>query len=719
MKRPDYRSMQTETSECGLACIVAASGMLGGELAMGDLRRRFPISTRGSSMRELLEIASANNMIGRAVRCELDELHQIEAPAVLHWGLNHFVVLTKAGRNRVDIFDPAVGNRRIGWKEVSEKFTGIALELSRAPGFQRRAEPSPLRLSSLFRLPAPVRAALLQTFLLSCFMQIYVVLSPFYIQLAVDNAALRGDSEVLGVLAIGFAAFCVFNLISEILRGFAVQRTTSLLNWDMTTRIFRHMIRLPLPWFQRRRLADALTRFDSINPVRQMLSEGLVTSVLDGSLAIATLLMMLLFAPLLSAIVLVGFGLYVLVRLAAIPLNMRLGAEALLASIAEQGKRIETLRAIQSIKLMGAESRRESDWANRYANVISTQQRTANANAVFGAIHHSVRGLVGIATVYVGVRAVIAQEITIGILFAFMAYANQFSERAIALFEQFISWRMLDLYTMRLADIVLTRSEESDEAAVPGLPAIKGRFDIDHLAFQYGPQDKLVFQNLSFTINPGEFVAITGPSGSGKSTLLKVLCGLYAPTFGEIRVDGLPLSAWGNSRLRDALGVVMQDDELLAGSILENVTFFEENVDVDRVWQALSMAAIADEVMAMPMRAETFVGDMGGALSGGQKQRILLARALYRRPQILVLDEATSHLDLRNEKAINEALRGLDITRIVVAHRPETVAAADRVLTLGDAGNGAIASAPRNARSDAKPTSKSNGPSIQFNMRSY
>jgi ATP-binding cassette subfamily B protein RaxB len=684
MKGGGYRTMQTETTECGLACIATASAILGADLSLTDLRRRFPVSARGSSMRDLIEVAGANNLIARAVRCQLDELGKLELPAILHWGFNHFIVLTGRTKAGAVIFDPAVGRRKLPWSEVSEKFTGVALQVTRAPTFARRAQPSPLKLRALFRLTPSVRNALFQTLLLSLFLQVYVVASPLYMQLAIDDAALKGDLGMLSVLALGFGAFATFNVVAAILRGFALQRVTVLLNWDMTTRIFRHMIRLPLPWFQRRRLADALTRFESIDPVRRLLSDGLVAAVLDGMLTIVTLVMMFVFSPILAAVVLAGFVIYLVVRLSGIPLNMRLGGEALVASIAEQGKRIETLRAVQSIKLMAAESTRESDWANRYAAVIEAQRRVANSSTVFGAIQQLNVALITVAVIYLGAREVIAQQISVGVLFAFMAYKAQFTDRATALFEQFVGWQMLDLYSMRLADIVLTPAEDGEEGAVPGLPPITGAIEVRNLAFQYGPQDKHVFRNVSFSIRPGEFVAITGPSGVGKSTLLKVLCGLYKPTLGEVTLDGLPLSAWGHMRIRGALGAVMQDDELLAGSIAENVAFFDEQIDMDRVWQALTVAAMAQEVMAMPMRAETFVGDLGGALSGGQKQRILLARALYRRPRILMLDEATSHLDVKNESAINDALRKLDITRIVVAHRAETVAAADRVITFGD-----------------------------------
>ncbi|HTM79923.1 ATP-binding cassette domain-containing protein [Asticcacaulis sp.] len=271
---------------------------------------------------------------------------------------------------------------------------------------------------------------------------------------------------------------------------------------------------------------------------------------------------------------------------------------------------------------------------------------------------------------------------TVGVFYAFLAYKGQFTGALTNIIEQVIQWPLTDVYSYRLVDIVLPPKEDGIDKAEVDLPVLRGDVEIADLSFRYAPYEPFVFKNLNLQINAGEFIAISGPSGIGKSSLVKVICGLYPATSGEVRIDGRSISAWGPRALRRNLGVVMQDDELLSGSIAENVAFFDEHLDLDRVWQALESAALADEVKAMPMKCETFVGDMGGALSGGQKQRLLIARALYRRPAILLMDEATSHLDARNEIAINRALNSLNITRIVIAHRIEILRAADRIFDM-------------------------------------
>lgn len=631
-----------------------------------------------------MTIASAMQMTSRPLKCEVEELRELQTPAILHWGLSHFVVLLKANGKNATIQDPAVGVRTIPIRELGKSFTGVALELLRAPNFKRRKERSPLKLTSLFRFTPVIVGGLIQTLILSLLLQAYVVASPFYMQLAIDEAALKGDKGLLGALAIGFGLFGLFNVGATALRGVALQKMTAVLGWDMTGRLFHHMLRLPLPWFQRRRLADALSRFESIEPVRALFANGLVSSVIDGLLAVVTMIMMAVFAWKLAVVAAVGLLVYILIRLVAIPATIQLAGDALMASIAEQGKRIETLRAMQTIKVMGAETQREGDWSNRFAETIRTNQSNTFAQIGFSSIQGVSDAISNVAIIYLGASAVIDNDMTVGVLFAFMAYKTQFLARAQGLFETFVNWRMLDLHSDRIADIALTPVESGIDDIGTGLQEMRGGVELSNLAFRYAPQEPFVFQGIHIRIEPGEFVAIVGPSGAGKSTLVKVLCGLYPSSAGDIRIDGLPLAAWGPRTVRRNLGVVLQDDELISGSIAENVAFFAEDIDMDWVWACLTMASIDEEIRRMPMRAETFVGDMGTALSGGQKQRVLLARALYRRPKILVLDEATSHLDVDRERIINDAIVAQAITRIVVAHRPETIAAADRVLILSN-----------------------------------
>jgi len=696
-----YWRVQSEVSECGLACLAICSSMLGAELEMSELRRKFHNSQRGVDLNQLIALASALDMQCRPVRCEPRDLQHLGTPAILHWKLNHFVVLEKVARGRFHIIDPAHGSLSFSEAELSQAFTGVAVEVSSSPGFRPRKQRSPLNIWSMIRFKGGVGTALLHMLIYSLLLQGFVLLSPFFMQLAVDEGVLRGDRGFLLALALGFAMVALFNSLAEALRGVTLQRASALMGWDMSRRLFHHLVSLPLTWFHRRRLADALSRMESIDPIRQLIANGLMGALLDGALALGIMVFMFVYSPLMSLVALTALTLYVLMRVAAIPASMKLGMASLQASIAERGTRIETLRAMQSIKTMGGEFSRESIWANRYADLVRATLNNANLQVGIGAGRTLLDGLSLVVIVYMGTQAVLAAELSVGALYAFVAYRQQLSNRLTTLVDQCIAWKLTELHSDRIADIALSPSEEGFGKDPSASDSLEGSILLRSVYFQYSAQETPVLKDINLAIAPGEFVAITGPSGCGKSTLVKVLTGLYPPSSGEVLFDDLNIASWGPRVVRQRMGVVMQDDELLTGSIAENVTFFAERPDLARVWQCLEMAAMKGDVQRMPMQLETLVGDMGSTLSGGQKQRLLLARALYRRPGILVLDEATANLDVARESRIHQALATLDITRILITHRPDTMRLADRLIRIEQ---GRVVSDTRRSGSSAAVT---------------
>lgn len=680
-----YWRVQSEVSECGLACLSICSSILGAELDMSTLRRKYHNSQRGVDLNQLIALAGALDMQCRPVRCEPEDLQHLSTPAILHWRLNHFVVLEGVRRGRFHIIDPAHGSMTLTRAELAEAFTGVAVEASTTPSFRARKQRSPLNIWSMLRFRDGVGTALFHTLVYSLLLQGFVLLSPFFMQLAVDEGVIRSDKGFLVALALGFAAVAVFNGLAEALRGITLQRASALMGWDMSRRLFHHLVSLPLTWFHRRRLADALSRMESIDPIRQLIANGLIGALLDGALAIGILVFMFIYSPAMTGVAIISSVLYVLLKLASLPMSMKFGMASLQASIAERGTRIETLRAMQSVKTMGGEFARESLWANKYADLVRTSLNSAYLQLGIGASRTLLDGLSLVVIVYLGTLAVLNSELTIGALYAFVAYRQQLSNRIATLVDQCISWRLTELHSDRIADIALHPSEEGFSKDPSRAELIQGHLQLRSVYFQYAAQEAPVLKDITLDVTPGEFVAITGPSGCGKSTLIKILNGLYPPSAGEVLYDGTSIVSWGARVVRQRMGVVMQDDELLTGSILENVTFFAERPDIDLAWRCLDMAAIREEIHRMPMQLETLVGDMGSTLSGGQKQRLLLARALYRQPAILVLDEATANLDLARESGIHDALSQLKITRILITHRPDTLRLANRLIRM-DAG---------------------------------
>lgn len=684
MSRKRYLRSQSELSECGLACLSICSSILGAELDLVELRKRFPSSQRGLNLDQMIRIAGALDMQGRAVRCEVEDLQQLSLPAILHWKFNHFVVLESARRGRYSIIDPTAGARVVDAVEMSTAFTGVAVEMRTSPSFTRRKERSPLNIWSLLRFDRGTVGALAHTLGYSLLLQMFVLATPYFMQLAMDEGVLRADEEFLAILALGFVAVTVFNSVAEALRGIAVQRVSALLGWDMSGRLVHHMMALPLSWFHRRRLSDTLSRQESIEPIRQLVSNGVIGSVIDGSLAIGIAILMWLYSPPLTMICLAALGAYLGLRLATISYSIRVGMAALQSSIAERGVRIESLRAMQTIKTMGGEGSRETLWANRYADVVRTSLKRTNFQTLLSAARTLIDGLSIVAVVYVGSRSIIEGVLTIGSLYAFVSYRQQLFNRFSTLIDQVIAWRLTEMHSDRIAEIVLTPAEpglDRDEMAASGL---RGDLELKGVAFRHSPFDRPVLNEINLNIRAGEVVALTGPSGCGKSTLVKIMAALYAPTSGDVRYDDVSVNTWGAKAVRRRVGVVMQDDELFSGTLLENVTFFDDAPDFDRFWACLAVAAIDEEVRRMPMQMDTLVGDMGSTLSGGQKQRLLIARAIYRQPCILILDESTANLDVERERRVHEGLSSLQMTRILITHRPETLKLADRVFYLNN-----------------------------------
>ena len=614
--------------------------------------------------------------------------------------------LKSADKARITILDPAKGRCSFKLEDVSEHFTGVALELSPTPQFQRKRMRQPVRLSSLVKLDGSTWKALGQGLVLSLILQVFVLLSPYFMQIVIDEAVLKADLSLLGAVATGFALLKVFEVASTILRGLVFQFLSNVVSFDMRASLFHHMLRLPLTYFHRRHVGDIQQRFQSLGPIRDLVVNGAIMALIDGVLAISIGALLFAYNSTLGLIACAAILLYGLLRFAFLEVSKRLSGDLIVAEAKENTKFLETLRAMQTVKVAGAENMRGNLWRNLAADTINATIRIGNINIGYDAISQAILGLSTILIVYIAAQSVIAGGMTVGMITAFLAYKSQLEQRLMALLEQWIAFKLLDVHLERVADIALHQREPGIDAPVLERE-LKGEIDLQNVHFRYAPHEAPILNGVNLSIKPGEFVALTGPSGAGKSTLLRILMGLYQPSAGQVLFDQLPVTTWGPTSIRAQIGVVMQDDTLLAGSIAENIALFDEHIDMERVRWAAEAACIADDIERMPMTYRSLVGDMGTTLSGGQQQRIMLARALYRRPKVLIMDEGTAHLDVATEQKINTALKRLEITRIAAAHRPETIAAADRVIGVKGGFVGELKMPPR---APVKPKVPAGGP---------
>jgi ATP-binding cassette subfamily B protein RaxB len=590
------------------------------------------------------------------------------------------VVLTSADGRGAVVHDPAFGVRRLSLAEVSKHFTGIALELSPTSAFLPADDRRHVRLRDLLGPVTGLRRSLSQVFLLALALQAIAIVSPFYMQWAVDGAVVTADRDLLTILGLGFLLLAVIQVGIAALRSWVVLYLGTTLNLQWLANVFSHLLRLPVSWFERRHLGDVVSRFGAVTTIQRTLTSSFVEALIDGFMAVATLAMMLVYSVTLTVVAIAAVLLYGVLRWTFYQPLRRATEEHIVHSAKQQSHFLETVRGVQSIKLFGRQDERRSRWLNLVVDAVNQDLVSQKLSLGFRSANGLVFGVERVAIVWLGALLVLDTPFSVGMLFAFVAYKEQFSARVAGLIDKLIELRMLNLQAERLADIVLSPPEQ--EAPATSEDAIDASLEVRAASFRYSDPEPFVLLNCSFAVTPGESLAIVGPSGGGKTTLVKLMLGLLQPTDGKILAGGVDIQKLGIDRYRKLVGTVMQDDQLFAGSIADNISFFDPAPDHAAIEQFARLAAVHDDIAAMPMAYNTLIGDMGAALSGGQRQRILLARALYKRPRILFLDEATSALDVQKERAVNDAIRSLNLTRIIIAHRPETIASADRVIVL-------------------------------------
>lgn len=672
---------QAEAAECGLAALAMIANFWGHDFDLGSLRRRFGVSSRGIGLKTLMETADALGFSPRPLKVRLDGLSAIQLPAILHWDMDHFVVLERVSKGKAYIVDPAQDGRWHDQESLSRHFTGVALELRPARDFTPTAERRPLRLTQLWSGAVGLKRSIAQAAILSLVLQAYVLAAPYLLQLAVDEALPALDAHLMTVLAIGFGLFAVINAVAAMLRSFVLLTSGTALSFGIASNIARRLMRLPVDWFEKRSVGDILSRFQSVIPIQRLLTESAAAALIDGVLAILTFALMLAYSPLLTLIPLASLLLYGSFRWLTLAAERRAENERIAAAGREQSAMIETLRGIVTLRLAGRETIRHAVWQNRLSEALGATFAHERIRVWQATVSTLLWSLEVVAVTWLAVTMAIEGGFTVGMIFAFLAYRTQFATATKSLLDKSAEFRMLGLHLDRLSDIALTDEDRGFAEPAAHDRAFRGEIELRGVTFAYGIHDPQVLNGVDLHIRPGEHVAITGPSGGGKTTLTKILLGLLEPSSGEVLVDGMPLARYGRRAFRENVAAVLQDDVLFAGTIADNVAGFEP-IDRERLADAMRAAAIAEDVEAMPMRHLTLVGDMGSTLSGGQMQRILLARALYRQPRVLVMDEGTAHLDAEHEKQVNQAIAAMGITRIVVAHRRETLAAAQRVVVL-------------------------------------
>ncbi len=663
--------LQSEAPECGIACLAMVASFHGHRTDLSAMRLRLSPSLKGITLKHVAQIAETRGMTARGVQVPLESLGKLRLPAVLHWDMNHFVVLAGVSGRKITVHDPARGKRVLTLDEASRHFTGVAMEFTPTSGFQKKDEREKIKSWQLLGAASGLKGTIAQILVLSFALEVFAIAMPFFLQLTVDRVLVGRDRDLLTVLGVAFCVLVVIQVAVSAVRAWVGVYLSTNINLKLLSTLFNHMLRLPLSWFEKRNIGDIVSKFRSVDAIQRTLTTTFVETAVDGVMVILTLVVMSFYSLMLTSVVVVAALLYGFARW-IFYYPQRYATDEQLAHEARSGTHfIETLRGMMAIKLNLRESERRSAYQNLVVDQTNAGVRVQNVGILQRAANTLVFGLENVIVIWLAALLVMEGKFTVGMLYAFIGFKLLFLTRVVALIDKWNEFRMLDLHAERIADIALSEPEAS-KPALPGDFA-SGPLTIEakDLGFAYGPEG-YVFRNVDLAIAPGETVAIVGPSGCGKTTLIKVLLGLLKPTEGEVRVNGRNLADWDPAQYRARVGAVMQDDQLFVGTIEDNISFFDTEHDPARVRECARAAMIDEEIMAMPMQYNTIVGSLGMALSGGQKQRVLLARALYRKPQVLFLDEAFDQMDVALERRISGWLTTQAISVVLVTHRDIT-----------------------------------------------
>ena len=678
--------LQARRADCGLLCLAMVAGWYRHHVGQDWIRSRQACNERGMTVSDLLRIAGTLELEGRALRLEPEELGNLTLPVILHWDMDHFVVLAGLGRRRATIHDPATGKRQYPLHELGTHFSGIAVELWPGPQFKTAPARARLRLSELLDNQQGLMAALGGLFCLSLLIQLIALLTPVYLQLVIDRGIAIQDAQLLLPVTGFFLALVLFKAALNYWRGAMLTCLSHRLAFQMSSRVFRHLLHLPLEFFTLRHMGDIVSRFGALDNIRRLLTTELVTVVVDGLFSLATLLLLYIYEPLLAMIAGLFVALATAMRFLFISLEQQRRQEVLHLEAGQKSEFMESLRSVNTIKLFSIEEERLGSWRDKQAHFVNSAIQLDLFRNRTQALQNLLYGLDFVLTIFLGSRMVMVQSLSVGQLMACLFLKQHFIAAVNAMVPKLAELRLMRLDLERLSDI--TSCPQSSRA--PVLPMLQhggnGSVRVQDLSFRYAGSRNDIIRQLSFTVSPGGFLAVSGPSGGGKSTLVNILTGLLRAPQGRVRIaDRIP-PMQADSLGRCPLAASLHEDGLLAGDLLYNITFYQDSSNRQRLQRACSAAGIWDDILQLPMQFATRVGEMGSSLSAGQMQRLLLARALYREPRVLILDETLSHLDWMLAQRIVQSIRALGITLVLVTHDSRLIRLADMNLVMNGTG---------------------------------
>ena len=679
---------QMDANDCGAACLAMVLAQHGKAVRLHEVREVLGSGRDGASALTILGAARWYGLLSRGVSLETEDLDYLSPGSILHWNFRHFVVFERLGRGWVDILDPAKGRRRVPFEQLRKAFTGVALLFEPGEGFVKQARQERPVFRHLKQLL--FQSGLLTRILItSALVQLFALGLPALTGALTDKVVPRGDVSLLILLCVAMGSLVGFQFLASMVRAYLLLRLRTEMDARMTLGFLAHMVELPYAFFQRRPPGDLMNRLNSNATIRELLTSGALSGLLDGSLVVLYLTVLFLAsAPLAWLVLGIGaaqVGVFVWSRRRQSELMSR----SLEAEAKSQAYQVEFLIGMENLKAMGGEHRAMDHWSGMFVDVLNISLLRGQLNSLTDAMMSAMRLGAPLVVMCFGAWQVLQGALTLGGMLALNAVAMGFLSPLSHLVSTLMQMQLLGSYFERIHDVLDTPPEQ-EAGRVRRSHALGGRICLEKVSFRYGPHAPLVTRGVSVEVQPGQMVAIVGRSGAGKSTLAHLLLGMYLPTEGRILYDGVDLTELELRSVREQVGIVMQSPALFSSSIRSNIALADPSLSMESVVDAARLAQLHEEILSMPMGYESLLLERGASLSGGQRQRLALARALVRKPAILLLDEATSALDSITESQVHHALASLRCTRIVIAHRLSTVVNADLILTLD---NGALVEA--------------------------
>ena len=673
---------QTAVLDTGLACLAMLARFHNVAVSPEQLSHEYVEDGQVFGKAEILMAARKLDLKVKAVRTPVERLDRTPLPAIACANDGSFFIIARLDQDSILIHDhQSQRPEMINTEQLQRRWSGDLVLLRSQSSLAADLS----KFDFTWCIPAIVkyRKLLGEVLLVSFVLQIFSLLTPLFFQVVMDKVLVHHGLTTLDVIAIGLLGIMVFETVLSGLRSYIFAHTASRIDVELGSKLFRHLVTLPLSYFQARRVGDSVARVRELENIRSFLTGNTITLVLDVLFSVVFIAVMFFYSGWLTLVVVLSLPVYIVVSLLITPvLRARLN-ESFTRGAENQAFLVETVNGIDTLKSMAVEPQVTRKWDNQLAAYVSAGFKTQTLSTIANESVSLIGKLVTVATLWLGARLVIDGQLSVGQLIAFNMLAGRVAQPIMRLAQLWTNFQQTGVSVQRLGDILNTRTELS-QATRSALPALKGRVEFDQVHFRYRPDGSEVLRSVSLIIGAGEVIGVVGRSGSGKSTLTRLLQRLYVPERGRVLVDGMDLALADVSSLRRQIGVVLQDNMLFNRSIRENIALTDPGAPLEAVMQAGKMAGAHDFILELPEGYDTVVGEHGASLSGGQRQRVAIARALIGNPRILIFDEATSALDYESERIIQQNMQAIckGRTVIIIAHRLSAVRDANRIVVM-------------------------------------